>query len=345
MNSQNIQKILGFIKKNSVFYLVGFLILLGMKYYYSRADAESLRWILGPTAGWVELLSGIPFRYEPGLGYANHSLRYLIAPSCSGVQFLIITAAMLIFTFVHEAADVCLFRFLSPRKASRTLDYSCGRLSSRLDVQCRNFPDFRHIRLCRSRKPGNASHGDARKALARTGAGLCWIVASLLLSYGFTVFVNGLRIIAAIYLPSFFERLHVFHGFGRFGKLLTADRLHTVIGVVVYFTALLTVHQLVSLFFRKDYRRDNRQKLSPLLRRCLSPLFWYFLIVLGIPFLHNLCQNRTYQNKAYQKGGSLLRIFNSQFRDFALLVMFCCGFILLLYGLASLVYTKWKGRH
>ena len=86
-------------------YLMGFSLILGMKYLYSKADCESLLWILGPTARWVELLSGIPFVYEPGFGYANHGLRFLIAPSCSGVQFMIITAAMLIFSFSHRSEE------------------------------------------------------------------------------------------------------------------------------------------------------------------------------------------------------------------------------------------------
>ena len=40
-----------FLRQNLILYMAGFLILLGMKYLYSKADAESLRWILGPTAG------------------------------------------------------------------------------------------------------------------------------------------------------------------------------------------------------------------------------------------------------------------------------------------------------
>ena len=67
----NTQKITGFLRQNLLFYTLGFFILFGMKYYYSQADAENLRWILGPTARWVEALSGIPFVYAPGMGYAG----------------------------------------------------------------------------------------------------------------------------------------------------------------------------------------------------------------------------------------------------------------------------------
>lgn len=266
----NTRKMNRFFRQNLVFYIIGFLILFGMKYFYSKADCEGLRWVLGPTARWVEALSGIPFVYERGMGYANHELRFLIAPSCSGVQFLIIMAAMLIFSFVHEAADF--------------------------------------------RLPG-------RLSLSRTIKGLCWIAASFLLSYVLTIFVNGLRIIAAIYLPSFFERIHAF------GSFLTPDRLHTMIGVVVYFAALLTIHQLTGLLFQRNSGADKKQTSAPVLRKCLSPLFWYFFLVLGIPFL----------NRAWQKSGS-------QFVDFTLLVAVCCGFVLLLYGLPLLICRRLKGR-
>lgn len=266
----NIQKITRFLRQNMIFYIIGFFILFGMKYFYSKADCEGLRWILGPTARWVEALSGIPFVYERGMGYVNHGLRFLIAPSCSGVQFLIIMAAMLIFSFVHEAAD---FR----------------------------LPD--------------------RLPLSRTTKGISWIAVSLLLSYVLTVFVNGLRIIAAIYLPSFFERIHAF------GSFLTPDRLHTMIGVVVYFAALLTIYQLAGLLL---YRGDGTDKDRPFLqivRKCLSPVFWYFFIVLGIPFL----------NRAYHRSGK-------QFTEFVLLVTLCCGTVLLLYCLGALIRRRFLSR-
>lgn len=321
------QKIIGFLRKNLLFYLIGFFLLFGMKYYYSQADAENLRWILGPTAGWVEILSGIPFVYAPGMGYVNHSLRYLIAPSCSGVQFLIITAAMLIFSFVHAAAD---FRFPSHSSPKRRLLSArwgrCVRRGHHLaqDAGTAIAADIAApIQSADLEKTlsaiGKLPHGSS---LARSSKGLCWIPASLLLSYLFTVFVNGLRIIAAIYLPSFLERFHVF------SRFLTADRLHTMIGAVVYFAALLTIHQLVGLLFGQTHGTEKRQAPALLLRKCLSPVFWYFSIVLGIPFL----------GRAYQKSGSA-------FTDFCLLVTFCCGIVLLLYGLTFLICRRLKGRN
>ena len=91
--------------QNFILFLAGALIILGMKSYYRQADCDSLRWILGPTAGWVQLLSGIPFTYLSDAGYVNHSLRLLIAPSCSGVRFMIILFATLVFSFTPVIAS------------------------------------------------------------------------------------------------------------------------------------------------------------------------------------------------------------------------------------------------
>lgn len=61
-----------------------------IKYHYSRAGSEDLRWILWPTARLVELFSGIRFVEELHAGFINRSHRILIAPACAGVNFLII---------------------------------------------------------------------------------------------------------------------------------------------------------------------------------------------------------------------------------------------------------------
>ncbi len=261
-------KKLRFLRENIMFYLIGFSLILGMKYLYSKASCDDLRWILGPTARWVEILTDIPFRYEPGMGYANHGLRFLIAPSCSGVQFLIITAAMLIFSFSHSVGD-CSVKV--------------------------------HI-------PGIA-------------LGFGWIVVSLLLSYVSTVFVNGLRIVVAIYLPWLFERTGVFRG------LFTPDRLHTVIGVVVYFAALLTIYRLTGLLFDRFQGAEKDSTSASILGRCLSPVFWYFFMVLGIPFLNRILHGSS-----------------DSFTDFAFLVTLCCGLVLLFYSMTFGIYRRIRRR-
>ncbi|MCM1037916.1 MAG: exosortase K [Roseburia sp.] len=69
-------------------------------YYFSRSkDADMLTWILTPTARWVSILSGISFEYLPHQGYVNHFHQFLIAPSCAGGRFMLLTFLMLNFSF------------------------------------------------------------------------------------------------------------------------------------------------------------------------------------------------------------------------------------------------------
>lgn len=270
-----------FFRQNAIFYLLGLLFILGMKYFYGRAGSDELRWILAPTTGWVEILSGIPFVYEPGLGYVNHDFRFLIAPSCSGVQFMIITAATLLFSFVHRVES-----FLPAARGAQ----SCGTESLNTD-----------------------SHGaqsySAGFSLSAMKFG--WMGVSLLLSYLFTVFVNGLRILAAIHVPDFLD------GLGIHSAFLTDDRLHTIIGVVVYFVFLLSLYGLVESVFEKGRGGKSAPRRGQIVRSLLPPVFWYLFIVLGIPFLNRACQKQP-----------------EKFAEFAAMITVCCAVILLLYGLA-----------
>lgn len=292
MRKMDIRKGADFLRQNLIFYLTGILIILGIKYYYRQADCDSLLWILAPTTWWVELLSGIPFTYISGTGYVNHSLRLLIAPSCSGVRFMTITFATLAFSFVHIVA--------LPRKGadSKSFQITCG---------------------------NTASTG----ALGTKVRGFGWIAASALLSWLFTVFVNGLRIITAIYLPLYLEDAGLMTG------ILTPDRLHTMIGVVVYFIALLTIYRLVGYFIRRaknssyisqgNYGHSEnvvgassdtckKYSLRTIVRKCAPPVFWYFALTLGFPFL----------NRASREG-------TAEFMEFAALVTGCCALVLLTY--------------
>lgn len=250
--------IIHIVKKNFIFYLTSLLIIFGMKYFYSQAGSDDLRWILAPTARWVEILSGIPFVYRQGMGYVNQDLLLLIAPSCSGIQFMIITMALLIFSFTHRAGKW--------------------------------------------------------KGSPKAWGKPCWVAASVLLSYLLTVFINGLRIIVAIYLPRLLDGTRLYGGF------LTPERLHTLIGTVVYFISLLTIYQSVSRLLKGGEEQRPGSALIQLIRRCAPPAFWYFAIVLGVPFL----------NRAYQKN-------SGKFYEFASLITLCCGIVLLLYCLVFLL--------
>lgn len=85
-----------------MFYLIGFAVILGIKYIYSRSGSNDLQWILAPTARWAGLLGGLSFENVPDIGYVSHDYRFIIASSCSGVQFMLAAIATLLFSFVHR---------------------------------------------------------------------------------------------------------------------------------------------------------------------------------------------------------------------------------------------------
>ena len=68
---------------------------LALKFYYSTATADQLRWILAPTTTLVELLSGRRFEFESYAGYMTSDRSFVIAVPCAGVNFLITAFLML----------------------------------------------------------------------------------------------------------------------------------------------------------------------------------------------------------------------------------------------------------
>lgn len=71
------------------------LVSLALKYHYSTASVDDLRWILSPTTFAVEAITGKHFEFESHAGYMSEDHTFLIAASCSGVNFLIISFVML----------------------------------------------------------------------------------------------------------------------------------------------------------------------------------------------------------------------------------------------------------
>ena len=68
---------------------------IALKYFYSTASVNQLRWILAPTTRLVELVSGATFQFESHAGYMSSDHTFLIAASCSGVNFLLTAFLML----------------------------------------------------------------------------------------------------------------------------------------------------------------------------------------------------------------------------------------------------------
>lgn len=238
------------IREYGICYMMIAVSVLGMKWYNSSAGCEALRWILAPTARWVGILSGVSFIFEPRIGYVNHSLRFIIAPSCSGVQFMIIVFVVLAGAFVH------------------------------------------------------------RMGTRRRGFG--WMAGCAAAAVLLTVFVNGLRIALAIYAPELVFRLGVVNGW------LTPERIHTVIGVVVYFGSLMVIYCGVDCFL--TYTQERAAKKAG----WMFPVVIYGLIVLGLPLLNGALKNN-----------------REQFMGYAALVMMVCLLVLcILRGVGGL----WRQR-
>jgi exosortase K len=89
-------------KRNILFYLAAILMALALKQHYSLAGAEALKWILGPTAGLVSMLSGEAFSFVPGAGYVCDACRVIIAPGCAGVNFMLMAFGMAAFTGLYH---------------------------------------------------------------------------------------------------------------------------------------------------------------------------------------------------------------------------------------------------
>lgn len=68
---------------------------LALKFHYSTATPDQLRWILAPTTLLVELFSGKSFEFESYTGYMSSDHTFVIAAPCAGVNFLITAFLML----------------------------------------------------------------------------------------------------------------------------------------------------------------------------------------------------------------------------------------------------------
>jgi exosortase K len=76
-----------------------------LKRFYSTASAAELRFVLAPTTWLVEAVGGHRFDWTPQ-GYLSAELRFVIAPVCAGVNFLIVAFAALVLGFVRPRRPV-----------------------------------------------------------------------------------------------------------------------------------------------------------------------------------------------------------------------------------------------
>lgn len=221
------------LKKYWMIYLLTLLIAAVIKYFCRTTDSDALKWILTPTARWASTLSGISFEYLSHMGYVNHYHKFLFAPACSGIRFMLLTFLMCIFSFLYQIEDI-------------------------------------------------------RK-------GYLWFVFSIVFAYVSTIFVNGVRIIASIYVPIRLE------DWALMDEWLNQDRLHTIIGTTVYFSSLFIIYLLAAfickrMFMQVTHHNTNQSEDNTLedfrkLRAIIAPLFWYLSMVLVLPLVKRFYLN------------------------------------------------------
>lgn len=83
-------------------YLLTIGIVFILRYFSKVTDSNVINWMLAPTVWWAGILSGLSFEYLPHQGYAIHSYDFLVAPSCSGIRFMMIAILMLTFSSLHQ---------------------------------------------------------------------------------------------------------------------------------------------------------------------------------------------------------------------------------------------------
>jgi len=209
-----------FLKRNLPAYISAIAIVVAVKLIYDGASSCDLDWILAPTARWAGLLCGVKFAYSPDAGYINHDIKFIIAPVCSGVRFMIIAFCAVFFSYVHRA-------------------------------------------------PVHS-------------AAFMWLGGSFTASYLTTVFVNGVRIALSVQLMN--------ADLG--GGWLTHERLHLIIGVLIYFISLLLIYLAAgrvsaSLFAKPASTAPAITKPSSI----SIAVFWYLAVVVGVPMINNIIRN------------------------------------------------------
>jgi exosortase K len=136
------------------------------------------------------------------------------------------------------------------------------------------------------------------RRLHRPWERVAWLLASLALAYTATIATNALRVTLAVNL----FRLNIY------GEILTAARVHRLMGTVLYCASLVAVHRLVENRFAAQPALARRhrgacprfagtlhtptftpchQPLAPAARRLarlrLSPFIWYIGVAVIIP--------------------------------------------------------------
>lgn len=260
----------GMVYQNGIYVMAAAVVTLIMYYFCRVNDSDALRWILAPTARWVSVLGGLPFKYLPHQGYVNHLWEFVIAPSCAGCRYMLIVFLMMVCLPGHSG-----LAYISKDGAA--------------DHGAAVWNNGKH----------DGSEKSTKVQRYNTGKKWLWFVCSMLLAYVCTILVNGIRIVASIYLPFWLERKNLMDGW------LTPDRLHTLIGTGTYFLSLCVIYPAMSRMYgcivgdagkgrtgagQESVKATAAGTAARTIRNggVFVPAFWYLLFVLALPFVKRI---------------------------------------------------------
>lgn len=249
----------------------------GLKFYYSTASVNQLRWILTPTTLLVEFVTGRTFEFESHAGYMSSDHTFLIAASCAGVNFLITAFLMLSLRKLWRERMSTVQQ--DPDKVAPT-----GLLTNQLSAQPQRLSDdfFQAAKLQRRRERG----GRAEKKNVSWRA---WMLlpVSAALAYVATIVANTVRISIALQLQKTPLKL----------DWLDANQLHRLEGIFVYFGFLLLLFVMSERTkFSEVWEASHSIRLFRFLRECFFPLLIYYATTLGLPLV-----NGAYRQTAFRE--------------------------------------------
>jgi len=155
------------------------------------------------------------------------------------------------------------------------------------------------------------------KALGRSRLKNLWLGLSFLTAYILTIGVNAFRIIVSIH----FYEARWFQSWG------TAEMVHRIEGVFIYFTCLTFFYPMIGKIIRwiqhktekKELCFDSSKGFFKTAYITFIPVLWYWCLTIGVPLL----------NRAYQKGGQ-------QFVEHSLAVLSVCSLVFVIFYLTQL---------
>jgi exosortase K len=88
--------------KKYLILLVIILICAALKLLADYGSAKDLDWMLWPLAKTVSLFTGIPFAFDPDLGYVSPTGALILGTTCSGINYMIILLLLSGFSFLQN---------------------------------------------------------------------------------------------------------------------------------------------------------------------------------------------------------------------------------------------------